>query len=476
MQNSYKVIIFGTHFQNNNIMDKIYLESKLGELLAYFAANGRSKAMVANYRNVCSSVLTNYLTFGNDVFNHLINSAMQDGTGLNQWKKINLIRNVQRYVEFGSIPTVVNKERHKNLSPTYQSVIKRVDKYYRNTSLATKTIDNYIKVGISFLDHLQSNGILHISQVSPDIVERYFYSEGKPLRGSTTAKQVRVFLQTANAVTKNNYFLKARSYVPEIRVVHKVYPILNNEECFRIESALLDTYNGLSLLDRAVGLLAFYTGLRSIDIVNLKYTNIDWSKSLISLTQHKTGKPLSIKMDPVYGNAVYNYIVHERPRSKSPYIFLKPQKGIPLNRHDTYRVTVNIFYKARVRIIDGRRGIHLLRHNLATSLVNQNIDFAIISAALGHTDPRTVMDYLDSSVCRLRECALDIKTDDINMESNVVLTKEIAWMEHIEEVYNKYMEKVSPCSSIPVSIPSLSRSNLFTLYKSFSLTDITFKL
>lgn len=462
-------------------MNKEFLEAKLGELLAYFAAEGRSKYMYKHYCDVGKQVLLSWEKYGDLVFEEMIAHTTQSGNGCTQWRRVNLIRNIQRFTEQGIFPPVLNKNRYKTLTPTYRKVVDRVVKSLKNSSYAEKTIDNYKNLGISFFDHLQTNGAIRISLVTSDNVERYFYEDGQPRKCSSIAKQLRRFLQVAYQQTRNQYYLKAYSYIPEIRLTHNVYPILSSDESTCIETVLLDDKNGLSCLDRAIGLLAFYTGLRSCDITHLQYTDIDWHRNLLSMTQQKTKKPISIKLEPVFGNALYDYITKERPQVKSPYIFLKKNTHEPLNRHDTYKITINILYKAKVRMIEGRRGIHLLRHNLATSMVNHNTDFAIISAALGHTNPRTVLDYMDSSVDRLKSCALTIPTEDVHLETNVILLREIEYLKYMEKMHNKSAYQYPSlnsvtCPTLPIKQTNLYRRELNMLMKSLSLIPINFIL
>ena len=49
-------------------MNKDFLEAKIGELLAYFAAEGRSKYMYKHYCDVGKQVLLNWEKYGDLVF------------------------------------------------------------------------------------------------------------------------------------------------------------------------------------------------------------------------------------------------------------------------------------------------------------------------------------------------------------------------------------------------------------------------
>ena len=65
------------------------------------------------------------------------------------------------------------------------------------------------------------------------------------------------------------------------------------------------------------------TGLRAIDVCELKLKDIDWDKDIIRVIQSKTKQPLNIPLRNLYGNALVDYILNERPDSDSEYLFLR---------------------------------------------------------------------------------------------------------------------------------------------------------
>lgn len=72
-------------------------------------------------------------------------------------------------------------------------------------------------------------------------------------------------------------------------------------------------------------LLALRTGLRSVDIINLKLEDIHWKCNTIQIVQEKTGTPLILPLLTEVGNAIADYILNGRPPSQQPYIFLRSQ-------------------------------------------------------------------------------------------------------------------------------------------------------
>ena len=65
--------------------------------------------------------------------------------------------------------------------------------------------------------------------------------------------------------------------------------------------------------------------------------------------------------------------------------------------------------KAGVRVNGGKKGIHLYRHNLAISLLNNNNPSPVIMKVLGHTCAEAMEGYLETDYQRLKACALSIE-------------------------------------------------------------------
>lgn len=69
-------------------------------------------------------------------------------------------------------------------------------------------------------------------------------------------------------------------------------------------------------------LLAAVTGLRGIDIQKLMFSDIDWVNGEIHVRQSKTENMLALPLTTDVGQAIQAYILHGRPDSELPNIFL----------------------------------------------------------------------------------------------------------------------------------------------------------
>lgn len=89
---------------------------------------------------------------------------------------------------------------------------------------------------------------------------------------------------------------------------HKILPCLPHEE-INLVLHQINLYTGKGKRDLAIILLGLHTGLRVIDIVNLRLQDIDWKKGEIKIILKKTGKALSLPLMEDVGKAIMDYIL-----------------------------------------------------------------------------------------------------------------------------------------------------------------------
>lgn len=61
---------------------------------------------------------------------------------------------------------------------------------------------------------------------------------------------------------------------------------------------------------------------------------------------------------------------------------------------------------AHLPTLKKRRGMHSLRHTLASMLLEKDTPLAVISDILGHIDTNSTAVYLKVDIKKLRECSL----------------------------------------------------------------------
>jgi len=168
----------------------------------------------------------------------------------------------------------------------------------------------------------------------------------------------------------------------------------------------------------AMVLLAMRTGLRSIDIINLELSNIDWQNKTITIIQQKNGRPLMLPILADIGNALSDYILNARPPSSLSYVFLRYQAPYTkLSRSNCYAISCSIMKKAGIRQSGNqRKGFHIFRHTVAARMLSKEIPLPVISHSLGHGSISSSKVYLSTDEKHLKACSLNFQGIEVAKE------------------------------------------------------------
>ena len=264
--------------------------------------------------------------------------------------------------------------------------------------------------GSVFFYHLQQRGCCNLESTEEDDVLSYFLDEsGNLIRSAACCKSVRAVLKAGSEVDPIGC-KKVLLFLPHLTEHRKNIQMLTDDEICKINQ-LLDT-DTLSLRDKAIINLLLHTGIRGVDIINLKLQSIDWNSDVIRLIQSKTKKELELPLLPSVGNALYDYITIERPKCSFDAVFISAVVPYEPLKVQTIRWIVRkVFGLANIRMNKGDRiGTHLFRHHLTVKLLEKDTALPVISNILGHTSPKSVDPYLHTDFHHLKECALSIES------------------------------------------------------------------
>lgn len=322
----------------------------------------------------------------------------------------------RRYALYGTLSNPIreplfHQDTYSQLIPYFQNILDIYKKDSLERGLKPGTYRSSISACSGLFLHCQKEGCETLEDITEDTVLSYFCDEsGKPaLSSSTKVNIASVFHADLGIYT--NTAREILAYLPALKKRRKNIQYLTEEEISSIKDVLMSGTSCITLRNRAIGMLLFFTGMRSSDIAGLTFADIDWEKEEIRTFQAKTGNELILPLTASIGNAIYDYIAMERPQSDSKRIFLcegTPCKPISAG---TVGNTASRLYKA-ASVRQGkqnRKGAHLFRHNLATSFSGNDIPRPVISATLGHVDPDSLDQYLFADITHLRDCAINIE-------------------------------------------------------------------
>lgn len=196
----------------------------------------------------------------------------------------------------------------------------------------------------------------------------------------------------------------------------RVYEGFSRSDALKILDAV-DNSTALGKRDYAMMLLAYNTGLRGVDIINLRFNNIDWSSSEIRLVQQKTEIPIALPLDNETGNAIADYILNGRPESVCNNIFLRAVKPyIALSSQSPWTIFSKYSLPALGSGYAGKHGPHAFRRGIGARMLEAGVQCEIMSDVLGHSSPFALYQYTSVSVQNLRQCAMSFDGIQIAQE------------------------------------------------------------
>jgi integrase/recombinase XerD len=137
-------------------------------------------------------------------------------------------------------------------------------------------------------------------------------------------------------------------------------------------------------------MLAYASGLRVSEVVNIRSTDIDSKRMSILIRQAKGKKDRIVALSPVLLVMLREYWKQVKP-DKHGYLFQGQNKGEPYSTRSLQLVLASAKRKAGV-LKPG--SIHALRHSFATHLLDKGTDVTMIMKLLGHNDIKTTLRYL----------------------------------------------------------------------------------
>ncbi len=190
------------------------------------------------------------------------------------------------------------------------------------------------------------------------------------------------------------------------------------EICRLIEG--IDKANPTGKRDYAMILLAARLGLRSSDIIGLRFDEISWDRQLVILNQKKTKETIELPLLEDVGAAIISYLKYGRPESELSSVFLchkAPFDAMQISNLNA--ILKKYMVRSGISFDERRHGPHSLRHSLATNLLTIETPLPVISGVLGHINQQSTMCYLKVDINSLRKCALpvaavSIDTDQVN--------------------------------------------------------------
>ena len=170
--------------------------------------------------------------------------------------------------------------------------------------------------------------------------------------------------------------------------------------------ASLDSSSPRGLRDRAIILCMARLGLRAGEVVQLRLEDLDWSNATVRVRARKTGHGALLPLTNEVGTAVADYLQHARPDTSDREVFVLHwlRVGSPISSSIVGRAVAHALDNAGIQA--PIRGANLLRHSLATELLEYGAGLGEIADLFGHSSLATTKIYAAVDVAALREIGL----------------------------------------------------------------------
>lgn len=164
-----------------------------------------------------------------------------------------------------------------------------------------------------------------------------------------------------------------------------------------------DDHQSAGVRDYAMALLAARLGLRAKEIAQLCLEDVNWQAGTLELHQTKGRRSRLLPLPAPVGQALAKYLRTVRPYSGARQVFLCLYQPRPLTAGAVSDAVAAAFSRAGLKV--PRPGTHLLRHTLATHLVEQGASLKAVADVLGHRSLNTTTIYTQVNLTMLARIA-----------------------------------------------------------------------
>jgi integrase len=203
-----------------------------------------------------------------------------------------------------------------------------------------------------------------------------------------------------------------------LKNINKTERFLQATEIKALLNALEDSPN--PLLKYFVP-LALLTGARKRELLDARWSDIDFESKVWRIPMTKSGRPLNVPLTPqafqllLHLQSYLPSLLEAVPKEGVEWVFPNPKTNQP------YISIFNAWNTARNKAGLAGLRIHDLRHSFASALVNHGIPIYDVQKLLGHQSIKTTERYSHLSPERLRQSASAASVFLCKSHSNVFI-------------------------------------------------------
>jgi integrase/recombinase XerD len=292
------------------------------------------------------------------------------------------------------------------MNQNFAEVNKEFTIWLDTLGFSKSVVDVFPVLNVEFFNWLESKGVSHVKSITQKHVFSYFhYLENRPQKRESNTflsintlnhhfKAIDKFLEFLTvqglATTPTNYRLK----IYKEEHVKTIEPF-TKAQIKSLYEAIPNSYKNLNFKTRErrhyelklIFTLYYACGLRLSEGLNLTIKNIDFERRTVFIEKGKNYKDRFIPMSTGVYRDLQDYIYNYRNTLKLAH------NRLFINKKDAMRKNLNHLLSECEELKHKRVYLHLLRHSIATHLLQNGMSIENISLFLGHSSLETTQIY-----------------------------------------------------------------------------------
>jgi len=283
----------------------------------------------------------------------------------------------------------------------YKHILEQYALWYDTLGYNAKTKRRYAGIMTQFFEWLQERNINHITLLNHSHIKNYFeYVQAVKSQKTQKSYSIVHLNDIFFAVDKLCQFLveMGMNVAPaplnfRIKIDQKQLDIDNThpftvEEIKQLQQAIPDTYGNLPFAERQakhyelklIFALCYGCALRRMEAYNLTAKEVDFDRKTIFVKQGKNYKDRIVPMNDNVCNTLKDYIYNFRHRLKLKHnrLFIHCFSALDNSLKAVQKATES------PQIQEKRLYFHILRHSMATHLLQNGMEIESIARFLGH--------------------------------------------------------------------------------------------
>ncbi|WP_422107726.1 tyrosine-type recombinase/integrase [Winogradskyella sp.] len=186
-----------------------------------------------------------------------------------------------------------------------------------------------------------------------------------------------------------------------LKMGKKVQLPFSEQELKQVLENAIEVNDFESARDQLIIELFYATGVRRIELVNIKISDLDLNSKQIKVLG-KRNKERYLPLIDTLITALGSYLDYRKqlPIIKDEEFLFLTKKGLKIYEMLVYRIINKYFSEASSK---AKCSPHVLRHSFATHLLNEGADLNAVKELLGHTSLAATQVYTHNSIAELKK-------------------------------------------------------------------------